>query len=149
MLLLDLDHFKKVNDTWGHFAGDEALKALCGVLLEGLRGSDMLGRLGGEEFAVLLPETSVQDACGTGERFRQLVEDLRVDWHGHQIRLTVSIGVAILEASDPDIYALMRRADLALYTAKDVGRNRVVLCADQPAAADLVGEQVDFVLDDV
>lgn len=149
LLLLDLDHFKKVNDTWGHFAGDEALKALCNVCLGSLRGSDMLGRLGGEEFAVLLPETDIQNACGTAERFRQLVEDLEVDWHGHSIRLTVSIGIASLNAEDSDIYSLMRRADLALYTAKDVGRNRVVLCADQPKAAKLAGEQVDFVLDDV
>ncbi len=149
LLLLDLDHFKRVNDTWGHFAGDEALKALCDVCLGSLRSSDMLGRLGGEEFAVLLPETGVHDACGTGERIRQLVEQLEVDWHGRTIRMTVSIGVATIEQSDPDIYSLMRRADLALYTAKDVGRNRVVLCADQPDAAKLTGEQVEFVLDDV
>ena len=149
LLLLDLDHFKKVNDTWGHFAGDEALKAVCGVCLGSLRGSDMLGRLGGEEFAVLLPETGIHDACNTAERIRHVVEELEVDWHGRAVRLTVSIGVANIEASDPDIYSLMRRADLALYTAKDVGRNRVVLCADEPGAAALTGEQVEFVLDDV
>ncbi len=149
LLLLDLDHFKKVNDTWGHFAGDEALKALCNVCLASLRSSDMLGRLGGEEFAVLLPEAGVHDACGTGERIRHMVEELVVDWHGSAIKMTVSIGVACIEPSDPDIYALMRRADLALYTAKDVGRNRVVLCADQPDTAKLTGDQVEFVLDDV
>jgi diguanylate cyclase (GGDEF)-like protein len=149
LLLLDLDHFKKVNDTWGHFAGDEALKALCEVCLGSLRGSDMLGRLGGEEFAVLLPEAGIKDACGTGERIRHVVEQLEIDWHGRTIRLTVSVGVATLEPTDPDIYALMRRADLALYTAKDVGRNRVVLCADQPETSKLTGKQVEFVLDDV
>jgi diguanylate cyclase (GGDEF)-like protein len=149
LLLLDLDHFKKVNDTWGHFAGDEALKALCQVCLASLRGSDMLGRLGGEEFAVLLPEAGIRDACGAAERIRGAVEGLTVEWHGHQIRITVSVGVATLEPGDPDIYALMRRADLAVYTAKDVGRNRVVLCADQPDAAGLTGDQVEFVLDDV
>jgi diguanylate cyclase (GGDEF)-like protein len=149
LLLLDLDHFKRVNDTWGHFAGDEALKGLCEVCLGSLRGSDMLGRLGGEEFAVLLPETGVQDACNTAERIRDVVEKLEVAWHGRKIRMTLSIGVATLEPADPDIYALMRRADLALYTAKDVGRNRVVLCADQPDAAKLTGDQVEFVLDDV
>ena len=149
LLLLDLDHFKKVNDTWGHFAGDEALKALCEVCLESLRGSDMLGRLGGEEFAVLLAETGIQDACGTAERIRHVVEQLEVDWRGRAIRMTVSIGVATIEPTDPDIYSLMRRADLALYTAKDVGRNRVVLCADVPGAASLTGEQVEFVLDEV
>jgi len=149
LLMLDLDHFKKVNDTWGHFAGDEALKGLCNVCLASLRSSDMLGRLGGEEFAVLLPEASIQDACGTAERIRHMVEELVVDWHGSGIKMTVSIGVATIEPSDPDIYSLMRRADLALYTAKDVGRNRVVLCADEPDAAKLTGEQVEFVLDDV
>jgi diguanylate cyclase len=149
LLLLDIDHFKAVNDTWGHFAGDEALKALCGVCLESLRGSDMLGRLGGEEFAVLLPETGVHDACNTAERIRHVVEALEINWHGRTIKLTLSIGLATLEPTDPDIYALMRRADLALYTAKDVGRNRVVLCADQPDTAKLTGEQVEFVLDDV
>ncbi len=149
LLLLDLDHFKKVNDTWGHFAGDEALKAVCTACLGSLRGSDMLGRLGGEEFAVLLPETDVEDACGTAERMRHVVELLEVDWHGRKIRVTVSIGLATIEPSDPDIYSLMRRADLALYTAKDVGRNRVVLCADQPDASKLTGDRVEFVLDDV
>jgi diguanylate cyclase (GGDEF)-like protein len=149
LLLLDIDHFKRVNDTWGHFAGDEALKALCGVCLGSLRSSDLLGRLGGEEFAVLLPEAGVRDACGTAERIRQTVEELAVEWHGRTIRMTVSIGVATIESPDADIYALMRRADLALYTAKDVGRNRVVLCADEPGSAKLTGDQVEFVLDEV
>ncbi|MFH1464508.1 MAG: diguanylate cyclase [Pseudomonadota bacterium] len=149
MLLLDIDHFKHVNDTWGHFAGDEALKALCGACLANLRGSDVLGRLGGEEFAVLLPETGIREACETAERFRHVVEQLRVDWHGRTVAVTVSIGVAAIEAGDDDVYALMRRADLALYTAKDVGRNRVVLCSDEPSAAAAAGEQVEFVLDGV
>ncbi len=149
MLMLDLDHFKLVNDTWGHFAGDEALKALCRTCVGALRSTDSFGRLGGEEFAVLMPETGTRQACEAAERFRQLVEGLSVNWHGAIIRLTVSIGAATLEPADADIFALMRRADLALYTAKDVGRNRVVLCTDTREAADVAGEQVDYVVDQV
>lgn len=149
LMIMDLDHFKRVNDTWGHFAGDEALKALCSACMASLRGSDVLGRLGGEEFAVLLPETRIREACETAERFRQVVERLRPAWHGRTMPLTVSIGVAALEPGDADVFALMRRADLALYTAKDVGRNRVVLCSDDKGAAAAAGEQVEFVLDDV
>ena len=125
-LMLDLDHFKSVNDTYGHDAGDKVLMAVSDMVAGRLRDVDLLGRLGGEEFAVLFPETGQDQATQVAERIREAVEAARVDVGGKDIGVTVSIGVVTLAEEDSGVDALMRRADKAMYTAKETGRNRVV-----------------------
>ena len=127
LLLLDIDHFKVVNDTHGHAAGDAALRALAEACVAVLRTSDIFGRLGGEEFVAVLPETPPPTAAEAAERLRQTIEDLVVRSEGNTIRLTVSIGVASVRPEDESIEQALRRADTALYEAKDLGRNRVVV----------------------
>jgi diguanylate cyclase (GGDEF)-like protein/PAS domain S-box-containing protein len=135
LLMLDIDHFKRVNDTYGHDAGDDVLKHLVGVLQAGLRRLDMLARLGGEEFAVLLPATQMPGALELAERLRLAVEKnpavLRdqMGQPGKTVAYTISIGVAVLDANAPSADDVLKRADHAMYQAKSTGRNRV--CAEQ------------------
>ncbi len=130
MLILDLDHFKQVNDTHGHLAGDEVLRRVTQAVQAALRHNDMFGRLGGEEFGVLLSDATEQGARELAERLRVAVEALTVPVNDHAIiRPTISIGGALLpEHAEkmPDVVDLLTRADHALYEAKDTGRNRVV-----------------------
>jgi diguanylate cyclase (GGDEF)-like protein/PAS domain S-box-containing protein len=125
LLMLDLDHFKAVNDTHGHHVGDLVLKALVQVSWQTLRDVDVLGRLGGEEFAILLPETDADHALQVAERLRQTVAAAKVPFDDGSIDFTVSIGAATLVDSDTDIDTFLNRADEALYEAKRTGRNRV------------------------
>jgi two-component system, cell cycle response regulator len=127
LLLIDADHFKRVNDTWGHAAGDTALRALAGHLQRSVRGEDMISRFGGEEFAVLARETSATGAMAVAERIRKSVERTPVQLEaGKTVSLTVSIGV--VHMGGPRAYqsaqALLEAADEALYRAKEGGRNR-------------------------
>jgi len=123
--MLDIDHFKQINDTHGHAGGDVALRALAGRLAEGVRASDVCGRLGGEEFAVLLPETDQMTAIMVAERLRKRARAVPVDLGGgRQCGITVSIGVAMLLDGD-DLDHLLQRADQALYAAKRGGRDQV------------------------
>jgi two-component system cell cycle response regulator len=127
LLLIDADHFKRVNDTWGHAAGDAALRALAGHLQRSVRGEDMIARFGGEEFAVLARETTAIGAMAVAERIRKSVERTPVVLEGGQtVSLTVSIGVVHLGGSRayPAAHALLEAADEALYRAKEAGRNR-------------------------
>ncbi len=129
-VMLDIDHFKRVNDTFGHPAGDRVLARLVEILKEGTRGEDLVARYGGEEFVVLLPKTDAEHARVQAERVRQRVEEEPVDLGGGvAIPLTVSLGVAEFqpggEVDSPD--ALIRAADGALYRAKANGRNQVVV----------------------
>lgn len=126
LLMLDLDHFKRVNDSYGHAAGDAVLVAFAEILRGALRRMDWVGRLGGEEFAVLLPDSSLDDAAKLAERLRQNTMTHQVMTGGQIISVTVSIGVALLRASDAHSDAALARADAALYRAKTTGRNRVV-----------------------
>ncbi|MCC8943533.1 diguanylate cyclase [Bradyrhizobium sp. Arg62] len=136
VLMLDVDHFKAVNDRFGHSAGDEALKAVARVCMAGKRKSDIVGRIGGEEFAVLLPETSLSRARMVAERIRKRVESLSLVEDGRLIPLTISIGVAEAITAMSGADALVRGADAALYRAKSDGRNRVVCSpADEPKLA--------------
>ncbi|MGV1098882.1 GGDEF domain-containing protein [Thiovibrio sp. JS02] len=123
---MDLDHFKKINDTHGHAVGDEVLKAFTANCLEGLRENDVLGRVGGEEFAVVLPETPITGAHKVAERFREATCDRKVYVGEQAVHFTVSIGLTCLRADDADLEVVLRRADEALYLAKNGGRNRVV-----------------------
>lgn len=127
VILADLDRFKQVNDTHGHHAGDQALEAFGSLLLRRLRGSDRVGRLGGDEFLILLPETPVLPALRAAEHIRQaLVDHPPALEPGQPLRLTCSLGVAELKPGDTDGGALLARADAALYAAKAGGRNRAV-----------------------
>ena len=128
LMIIDLDHFKLVNDQYGHLAGDEVLVAVVDAMSRHLRTGDCLGRLGGEEFALLLPETTQAEAMETAERLRQATAALHLDIQGHPVNPTVSIGIALLQKEDHSLSSLMHRADLAMYAAKTHGRNRVV-CA--------------------
>lgn len=125
LFMIDIDHFKNVNDTYGHAAGDEVLRAMVVEMDKKLRDTDVLSRIGGEEFAAMLIEADQDRALAAAERLRAGVAALKVGKAG--IRFTISIGVAILSSKDKDLDAIMRRADKALYRAKDAGRNQVVL----------------------
>ncbi|MEN6586759.1 MAG: diguanylate cyclase [Sulfuricella sp.] len=126
VLMLDLDHFKVVNDSHGHQVGDATLKVLVQVCLGILREVDVVGRLGGEEFAVLLPETRGEKALEIAERLRSAVAAAEVPLEGGEaLHFTTSIGVSFLLANDTKFDAILDRADRALYAAKNSGRNRV------------------------
>ncbi|MBL8672264.1 MAG: diguanylate cyclase [Alphaproteobacteria bacterium] len=130
VLMLDIDHFKRINDTYGHPVGDEALRALTAAIGAKLRNNDMLGRLGGEEFAVLLPETGLQGAEVMAERLRADIAAIRIDTARGLLTFTTSIGAAVCLDADGNVERGLARADAALYTAKRTGRNRVVIAAD-------------------
>lgn len=123
VLVLDLDHFKRINDNWGHAVGDGALKRTADCCLSVLRDIDIVGRLGGEEFVAILPETDLESGQGAAERLRAAIAGLEVDDHP-PLRLTVSIGVATLEMEE-SFAAALDRADAAMYRAKQAGRNCV------------------------
>ncbi|TAN51851.1 MAG: GGDEF domain-containing protein [Methylococcaceae bacterium] len=126
MLMLDLDHFKNINDEHGHTVGDRVLKKLVQVCGELLREVDVIGRLGGEEFAILLPETRIEQALEVAGRLCQAVAAAELPMDGAApLHFTASIGVAGLAADDLRIAAILNRADSALYKAKHAGRNRV------------------------
>jgi diguanylate cyclase (GGDEF)-like protein len=134
-LMVDADHFKQINDRFGHAGGDAALRALAQTLREATRPSDLVGRLGGEEFAVLLPETPRDAALVLAERLRRSINEMQVNFGGDVIRMTISIGVASRGTFQADIASLLQDADHALYAAKTGGRNRVVDTARIPAIA--------------
>jgi diguanylate cyclase (GGDEF)-like protein/PAS domain S-box-containing protein len=131
ILMLDIDHFKQFNDTYGHKAGDQVLQKLAEVMHETLRTVDILGRIGGEEFAVLLPETGVAEAVEVAERLRRNVEQASVVFEaGLPQHFTVSIGITTQREKETNLDILLSEADRALYRAKDAGRNCVVAASD-------------------
>ncbi|MDE3052912.1 MAG: GGDEF domain-containing protein, partial [Gemmatimonadota bacterium] len=125
LILADIDHFKRINDTWGHEAGDEVLRRVAKKLTEGVRNVDVCARYGGEEIAILLPQTSVVGAADLADRLRHAVGAKPIKFKGEEIPVTLSFGVA----SYPDAVALreglFRAADRSLYEAKEAGRNCV------------------------
>ncbi|MGE5626637.1 MAG: GGDEF domain-containing protein [Solirubrobacterales bacterium] len=127
VLMLDIDHFKKVNDTFGHGTGDIVLKNVAAKCSEIIRLQDCAGRLGGEEFAILLPETDKDNAIITAERIRAAIELMETDTSdGHKIKVTCSIGVTEIIEGDTTFDLMLSRADTALYEAKNTGRNKIV-----------------------
>lgn len=126
ILMIDVDHFKSINDIFGHAGGDVALSSLVTHISHLLNSSDFIGRLGGEEFAVVLPETSVINAIEVAERIRRSVDNLLVPYGSRFIKVTISIGVASLSKDADNVSNLMKLADKALYIAKTEGRNRVI-----------------------
>jgi len=127
LLLLDIDHFKQVNDTHGHDAGDEVLKSLTQKAKMVLRETDVFARFGGEEFAALLVQTKQQDALLTAERLRTAIESMPLPQINNTFSISISIGVALFKDGDASIEELLKRADQAMYRAKEKGRNCVVL----------------------
>ncbi|CAK0742681.1 hypothetical protein CCP1ISM_1600001 [Azospirillaceae bacterium] len=127
VLMFDIDHFKTVNDVHGHAIGDEVLKTLVNTAGEVLRASDLLGRFGGEEFAVLLPETAGDQARDAAERLRRATAGIRIPIPTGWLRLTISIGVTTWDVGHDDLDQTLSNADTALYRAKAAGRNRVVV----------------------
>jgi diguanylate cyclase (GGDEF)-like protein len=128
LLLLDADHFKQINDKYGHAAGDAILKGLVERWTRSLRSHDLIGRIGGEEFSIVLPDANAANAMCTAERLRKEIAELPFAFEGQLLRVTVSIGVATLAAGE-DLPALMQRADRALYRAKEAGRDEVIASA--------------------
>lgn len=125
VMMIDLDHFKHVNDQYGHAIGDSVLQAAVKLANESLRDSDIMGRLGGEEFAILLPETNLEAAAFVAERLRQNIAEHPVVTVKGSVPCSVSVGVTRLLPADTNIDELLHRADQALYRAKSAGRNRV------------------------
>jgi diguanylate cyclase (GGDEF)-like protein len=132
ILMIDVDHFKAVNDRFGHAAGDRVLQTVAAVCRGAKRDSDVVARLGGEEFALMLPETTEQAALLFAERLRQQVQECAPSVEGEKLDVTVSIGIAGASVRTSGIEALMRRADHALYEAKHLGRNCVVVSRPLP-----------------
>ena len=125
VLILDIDRFKRINDTLGHSSGDEAIKYAVSVFNSALRSSDYLGRIGGEEFALILYDTELQDAVGIAENLRLALEQSHFIVESNVIELTISIGVTQILGTDSDIKSILSRADEAMYHAKKSGRNKV------------------------
>ena len=126
LIFFDLDNFKRVNDTYGHLAGDEALREVARILLMEKRLEDLAARYGGEEMVLLLPETSKENARIIGERVRKKVEETTITWNGSRIRLTISGGLSAFPEEADSVTSLVQAADEAVQRAKDMGKNRVL-----------------------
>ena len=130
MCIIDVDLFKPVNDQYGHIAGDGVLRQLAAVVRSFVRGEDVAARIGGEEFAVLLPESDVPASRAFADRLREAVAESVFVLAGQPQRITISLGIAALDPARPERSALMQAADGALYRAKEEGRNRVCVHGD-------------------
>ena len=124
-LMLDIDHFKDVNDKYGHSVGDAVLHSIAEICTQSLRKIDLVGRYGGEEFAFLLPEAGIEQARITAERLCKVIANHSFSGGGRNFQVTVSIGAAELRGVEDTLAALLERADQALYAAKQAGRNCV------------------------
>ncbi|HLE29085.1 MAG TPA: diguanylate cyclase [Anaerolineales bacterium] len=124
-MMLDIDHFKRVNDTYSHALGDQVIQAVAALCRENLRDIDLMGRYGGDEFVALVPEVNLDDARKAAERLRKIIADAPIDTERGPLNITISIGVVALAPDYLDFASLLNQADAALYTAKNAGRNRV------------------------
>ena len=127
LIMFDIDHFKRVNDTYGHQVGDQVIQRVADVLRDLVRDADIAGRYGGEEFAVLLPDTNKAGGAMLAERLRKVVEEQAVETEAGPVRFTISLGVADLGYPTEDYKQLIEWADQALYASKRAGRNRVTV----------------------
>jgi len=127
LVIFDIDHFKRVNDTYGHQTGDEVIRETARITSQLVRETDFAGRYGGEEFVVLLPGTTLDGAAQFAERLRSTIERQQLDYQGSPLTFTVSLGVATLADDMAGYKALLERADKALYQSKEGGRNQVTL----------------------
>jgi diguanylate cyclase (GGDEF)-like protein len=130
MMLFDLDHFKQINDRYGHLCGDAVLAEMGRCMRDVLRGSDLKCRYGGEEFLVLLPETPLSGARRVAETLRREIAERPILWAGHTLHCTASFGLTQALPGETSIQALVGRADIALYRAKEEGRNCVRIASD-------------------
>lgn len=126
VIVVDIDHFKRINDDYGHAMGDEAIRVIASVILNMIRATDIQGRIGGEEFAVMLPQTELKGAMELAERMRLAIEQAKIECSGVQVSVTASIGVSTSRDYKDDINSIVQRADNALYRAKRAGRNQVM-----------------------
>jgi diguanylate cyclase (GGDEF)-like protein len=129
VLLVDLDHFKSVNDRFGHAIGDRVLEIFADAMRESIRASDLIGRLGGEEFAAILRDTSQEKAVAVADRLRECFAKAAQDVDGRPVCATISVGVVHCDGPMLDVAELLAQADQALYFAKERGRNRVELAS--------------------
>ena len=127
IIMLDIDHFKKVNDTYGHLAGDEVIRLLAKLISTVSRETDICGRYGGEEFTILLPDTAAENVMVLAQRIRQSVEKLTIEYEQQSISFTVSVGIAQFDPAFEQHTQWLERVDKALYQAKAGGRNQVVI----------------------
>nr|WP_315483340.1 GGDEF domain-containing protein [uncultured Undibacterium sp.] len=137
VMMIDVDHFKHINDQFGHQAGDEVLRKIAALMQSIVRGNDYLARYGGEEFCVLLPATNEAQAYVLGERLRRLYAELMIPWQHHTLTGTISIGIASNDHHAHNLDSLIAAADLALYRAKNSGRNQVACYSECESAAKL------------
>jgi diguanylate cyclase (GGDEF)-like protein len=146
LLFLDLDHFKSLNDRFGHSGGDDVLTSFVGLVNDCIRPTDLLFRIGGEEFCCLLPYTTTEQAHRVAERIRHQFEMTTVNVAGTPVKATASLGIAATEAFGYEFDTLMRRADMAVYAAKRAGRNRVMVATvrdEMPAGRDETISEAD------
>ncbi len=125
LIMIDLDHFKTVNDTYGHAAGDAVLRAFAEICRQEVRQNDLFGRVGGEEFAIVLPDCGIEETCQFAERLRRKVKAETVTYGEHSMQFTMSAGFAVHDGTESDV-AFLERGDLAMYVAKGAGRDRVM-----------------------
>jgi diguanylate cyclase (GGDEF)-like protein len=129
---VDIDHFKSINDTYGHTIGDEVLRRLAGELRDHIRHPDTIGRYGGEEFLIVLPHSTLKAAGEQAQRLCGHVRSLQINADKHVIAATISIGIAQYKIHEEDWDGFLRRADAALYEAKNKGRDRWVAAKEEP-----------------
>jgi two-component system cell cycle response regulator len=129
VVMIDVDHFKSINDRYGHAVGDEVLRAMSKICQQSLRGSDVLGRIGGEEFVLLLPDTPQANAIYVAERMREQLGHSSIEIDSLKLNITASFGVATMRDDDAEFTTLLERADVAMYDAKHGGRNQVKAAA--------------------
>lgn len=127
LIMMDIDHFKKINDRYGHPTGDEVIRQVSKAIREQVRDSDIAGRYGGEEFGIILTNTSADGACVFAERLRQRIENMTVYFDGQDVRFTISLGLSPLTDEFKDYKTWLERADQGLYKSKEGGRNRYTL----------------------
>jgi diguanylate cyclase (GGDEF)-like protein/PAS domain S-box-containing protein len=129
VMMMDLDHFKRVNDTYGHSAGDMTLKMIADLIRNTIREIDIVGRIGGEEFAFVLPETSIKEAVNLGERIKGKISATTFVFGDEKFNLTTSIGICSSQTSDETLESILIKADEALYLAKSLGRDQIKICS--------------------
>ncbi len=127
IILLDADKFRDINENYGHNIGDRVLKIIASTCRANLRHFDIIGRYGGEDYIIMLPETPLNIAADIADRLRQAIENIKLDTHLGELYVTVSVGVALATGDVLDLPSLINKADMALYEAKRAGRNRVVV----------------------
>jgi diguanylate cyclase (GGDEF)-like protein len=125
VVMMDLDYFKKINDRFGHDSGDQILKAFAELIRANIRSNDLAARMGGEEFCIIMPDSSPKSAAAVADRIRSQIEMTIVQTANGPVRATVSAGIAVRSAEAETLRSLLNRADTALYEAKASGRNRI------------------------